>query len=39
MKFSLKKNLLLGTATAATQIEGGDENNMLSAPQAVFHLT
>ena len=27
MKFSLKKNLLLGTATAATQIEGGDENN------------
>ncbi len=27
MKFSLKKGLLLGTATAATQIEGGDENN------------
>ena len=27
MKFKLKKGLLLGTATAATQIEGGDENN------------
>ena len=27
MKFELKKDLLLGTATAATQIEGGDENN------------
>ena len=27
MKFELKKGLLLGTATAATQIEGGDENN------------
>ncbi len=27
MKFKLKKNLLLGTATAATQIEGGDTNN------------
>ena len=27
MKFSLKKGMLLGTATAATQIEGGDENN------------
>lgn len=27
MKFNLKSNLLLGTATAATQIEGGDENN------------
>ena len=27
MKFNLKTNLLLGTATAATQIEGGDENN------------
>lgn len=27
MKFKLKENLLLGTATAATQIEGGDENN------------
>lgn len=27
MKFNLKKGLLLGTATAATQIEGGDENN------------
>ena len=27
MSFSLKKGLLLGTATAATQIEGGDENN------------
>ena len=27
MKFSLKENLLLGVATAATQIEGGDENN------------
>ena len=27
MKFSLKEGLLLGTATAATQIEGGDENN------------
>ncbi len=27
MKFSLKKGLLLGAATAATQIEGGDGNN------------
>ena len=27
MKFNLKENLLLGAATAATQIEGGDENN------------
>ena len=27
MKFSLKENLLLGAATAATQIEGGDDNN------------
>lgn len=27
MKFSLKENLLLGGATAATQIEGGDKNN------------
>ncbi len=27
MKFELKNNLLLGTATAATQIEGGDKNN------------
>ncbi len=27
MKFNLKKGLLLGTATAATQIEGGDKNN------------
>lgn len=27
MKFTLKKGLLLGSATAATQIEGGDENN------------
>ena len=27
MKFTLKPGLLLGTATAATQIEGGDENN------------
>ena len=27
MKFKLKDGLLLGTATAATQIEGGDENN------------
>ena len=27
MKFKLKENLLLGAATAATQIEGGDENN------------
>ncbi len=27
MKFELKKGLLLGTATAATQIEGGDDNN------------
>ena len=27
MIFQLKKNLLLGAATAATQIEGGDENN------------
>lgn len=27
MKFILKKDLLLGTATAATQIEGGDDNN------------
>ena len=27
MKFELKKGLLLGSATAATQIEGGDENN------------
>ena len=27
MKFTLKKDLLLGAATAATQIEGGDENN------------
>ena len=27
MKFTLKENLLIGTATAATQIEGGDENN------------
>ena len=27
MKFNLKKGLLLGSATAATQIEGGDTNN------------
>lgn len=27
MRFNLKKGLLLGTATAATQIEGGDKNN------------
>lgn len=27
MKYSLKSNLILGCATAATQIEGGDENN------------
>ena len=27
MSFQLKKDLLLGSATAATQIEGGDENN------------
>ncbi len=27
MKFKLKKKFLLGTATAATQIEGGDTNN------------
>lgn len=27
MDFKLKEGLLLGTATAATQIEGGDENN------------
>lgn len=27
MKFKLKEGLLLGTATAVTQIEGGDENN------------
>ncbi len=27
MKFELKKGMLLGTATAATQIEGGDKNN------------
>lgn len=27
MKFKLKEDLLLGTATAATQIEGGDKNN------------
>lgn len=27
MKFTLKEGLLLGSATAATQIEGGDENN------------
>lgn len=27
MKFQLKKDLLLGTATSATQIEGGDSNN------------
>ena len=27
MIFRLKDDLLLGTATAATQIEGGDENN------------
>ena len=27
MKFKLKEGLLLGSATAATQIEGGDENN------------
>lgn len=27
MKFTLKENLLLGAATAATQIEGGDTNN------------
>lgn len=27
MKFTLKASLLLGSATAATQIEGGDENN------------
>ena len=27
MKFRLKSGLLLGSATAATQIEGGDENN------------
>ena len=27
MKYKLKEGLLLGSATAATQIEGGDENN------------
>lgn len=27
MKFKLKEGLLLGTATSATQIEGGDKNN------------
>ena len=27
MKFKLKEDLLLGSATAATQIEGGDDNN------------
>ena len=27
MEFKLKEGLLIGTATAATQIEGGDENN------------
>ena len=27
MKFKLKEGLLLGSATAATQIEGGDSNN------------
>ena len=27
MEFQLKPNLLLGAATAATQIEGGDQNN------------
>ena len=27
MKFKLKEGLILGSATAATQIEGGDENN------------
>ena len=27
MHFKLPENLLLGTATAATQIEGGDTNN------------
>ncbi len=27
MSFKLKEGLLLGTATSATQIEGGDENN------------
>ena len=27
MNFKLKEGILLGTATAATQIEGGDENN------------
>ncbi len=27
MSFKLKKDFLLGTATAATQIEGGDKNN------------
>lgn len=27
MKYKLKEGLLLGAATAATQIEGGDENN------------
>ncbi len=27
MKFKLKEGLLLGSATAATQIEGGDKNN------------
>ena len=27
MRYSLKEGLLLGAATAATQIEGGDENN------------
>ena len=27
MKFNLKNGLILGSATAATQIEGGDENN------------
>ena len=27
MNFKLKEGLLLGSATAATQIEGGDENN------------
>ena len=27
MNFPLKPGMLLGTATAATQIEGGDQNN------------
>ena len=27
MKFKLKEDLLLGTATAATHIDGGDEIN------------